>query len=67
MKNLFIIKLHCFFIILCLFPESLFTSDYAIKIQKINDGVWMYNPDNNDNVGRITLSNIGIIEGMMCA
>ena len=63
MKNLSIIKMHFYVVLFCLLPELLFTNDYAIKIQKINDGVWMFNPDNNENIGRITLSNIGIIEG----
>ena len=47
------------------FPKFIFTSDYAIKLEKINDGVWVFIPSDKQKTNKQIISNIGIIEGDM--
>tara|TARA_A100001015_G_scaffold308473_1_gene406168 strand:- start:558 stop:1499 length:942 start_codon:yes stop_codon:yes gene_type:complete len=46
-----------------LFPYFLHANEYAIKLNKINKGVWIFNPSYNQYKNKIVISNIGIIEG----
>ena len=58
-----IIIIQILSIILILKPNLLITSDYAIKLNKINDGVWVYIPSKEQMENKIVVSNIGVIEG----
>jgi len=63
MKYLSKIIIRILSIILILKPNLLITSDYAIKLNKINDGVWVYIPSEEQIENKIVVSNIGVIEG----